>query len=207
MLIHGLYMNGPCLYLLERRLRKTGYRTVAFAYPSVRRGAPDNARALADLVAGLDAPVVHFVAHSLGGLIVRHLVARYPNLPPGRVVTLGTPHRGSRVARRLSTGRLCFALGRSIDQGLLGDVPPWPSDRELGSLAGTLNVGIGRWIADLLPPADGTVAVAETMLPGMTDHLCLPVTHTGMLVSPQVAEQVSTFLATGRFRHREIIPS
>lgn len=198
--IHGLYMNVPCLYLLARRLRQAGYATVGFPYPSVRASTPANARALANLMTRLDAPAVHLVAHSLGGLIVRYLVAQFPDLPPGRVVTLGTPHRGSCVARALGAGRLRGILGQSLDQGLAGDLPPWPPERELGSLAGSLNAGVGRLLTDLPVPADGTVAVAETMLDGMTDHLCLPVTHTGLLLSPAAAEQVCAFLANGRFR-------
>ena len=201
-LVHGLYTHGRWLSLLARRLQRTGYATVAFSYPSVRRAPADNAGALQDLVASLDAPVVHFLAHSLGGLVVRHLFSRFPDQPPGRVVTLGTPHQGSYTARVICGRGLQFALGCSIDQGLLQDIPPWPPGRELGSLAGTLNIGLGRLLAGIPRPSDGTVAVAETYLPGMTDHICLPVSHMGMLLAPSVAVQACAFFAMGRFNHR-----
>ncbi|HYQ90559.1 MAG TPA: alpha/beta fold hydrolase [Candidatus Competibacteraceae bacterium] len=201
-LVHGLYMHGACLALLARRLSQQGYRTRLFTYPSLRQTLADSALALATLIRSAETPVVHLVAHSMGGLLVRHLLACAPTLPPGRVVTLGTPHQGSCVARKLGAGRLRFMLGHSIERGLLGDLPPWPVDRELGSIAGTLNVGLGRLFGPVPDPADGTVTVAETCLAGMRDHICLPISHTGMLFSPLVAEQVSAFLATGRFIHR-----
>ena len=166
-----------------------------------------HSRPLGEFLQTIETPVVHFVGHSLGGLIVRHFVDRTSALPPGRVVTLGTPHQGSRVARALHRGRLKFLLGRSVEQALLGDLPPWPPGRELGSLAGTLNAGVGRWLTRVPPPADGTVTVAETRLDGMSDHLCLPVSHTGMLTAACVAEQVRAFLAAGRFRRPEIFSS
>lgn len=199
--IHGLYMHGVCLEWLARRLRRGGWRALTFSYPSLRRPVADNAAALARFVAGLDEQRLHFVAHSLGGLLLRRLLAEHPELPPGRAVTLGTPHQGSGVARCLAAGRLRFALGHSCEGGLLGDLPPWPANRELGSLAGTLNAGLGRLLGPVPAPGDGTVSVAETCLEGMTDHICLPVSHTGMLLSGAVAEQVCEFLERGRFRH------
>lgn len=199
-LVHGLYMHGLWMGLLGRRLRQAGYRTVAFSYPSLRRVPVENARALKELVEALEEPVVHFLAHSLGGLVVRHLFARSPQ-PPGRVVTLASPHQGSFAACYLCERGCGWILGRSIEQGLLGDLPPWPVGRELGSLAGTLNLGWGRLMPEMPGLADGIVAVAETYLPGMTDQLCLPVNHVGMLIAPSVATQACAFFATGRFYH------
>jgi pimeloyl-ACP methyl ester carboxylesterase len=207
LLIHGMYMHGLCMQLLARRLRRIGYQAVLFSYPSLSASIPDNARFLQNFIQSFDTPVVHFVAHSLGGLVVRHLVVEALHLPFGRTVTLGTPHQGSHIAREIHVSRLKFILGRSVTQGLLGDAPPWPANLELGSIAGTLNVGIGRYINTNLVAADGTVAVAETFLQGMTDHICLPVSHTGLLISPTVAVQVAAFLAAGRFRHDTTIHS
>ena len=200
-LVHGLYMHGACMALLARRLARQGYRTRLFTYPSLRQPLADSTLALAAQVQSAETPVVHLVAHSMGGLLLRHLLAGAPALPPGRVVTLGTPHQGSCVARRLGAGRLRFMLGHSLEQGLLGDLPSWRAGRELGSLAGMLNIGLGRLFGPMPAPADGTVTVAETCLTGMSDHICLPVSHLGMLLSPPVAAQVSAFLATGRFVH------
>ena len=67
-------------------------------------------------------------------------------------------------------------------------------------------MGLGRLFGTVPAPADGIVTVAETCLPGMTEHICLPVSHAGMLLSPTVAVQVCAFLATGRFCHYLSIP-
>jgi pimeloyl-ACP methyl ester carboxylesterase len=198
-LVHGLYTRGLIMAPLARWLRKAGYRTVVFSYPSVRRGPADNARELARCIAGLETDTVHLLAHSLGGLVVRHLFAGTPGLPPGRVVTLGTPHQGSLVARSLCDHKLGFLLGHSVEQGLLDHVSPWTGERQLGSIAGSVNMGMGRLVARVPDPADGAVRVAETYLPGMTDHVVMGVSHTAMLFSSAVAEQVCAFFATGRF--------
>lgn len=200
-LIHGLYMHGVFLTVLARRLSHWGYEPVTFSYPTMRRSSQDNARALGKVVRSRGEGRVHLVAHSLGGLVVRHLLALEEELPRGRVVTLGTPHQGSHTARFLHARGLDFVCGLSLREALLGDAPAWEGRRELGSLAGTRNIGMGRALADVPPPADGMVAVAETRLAGMTDHICLPVTHTGMIYSMPVAVQVRTFLESGRFDH------
>jgi len=199
-LIHGLYMHGLLMQPLSRRIRQAGYRTCIFSYPSLRRSPSDNATVLARKIQSLRGPRIHLLAHSLGGIVVRYYLDRFP-AAPGRVVTLGTPHQGCTTVCRLLERKLGFALGKSVEQGFLTPPPPWPAGRELGSLAGTLNIGLGRLMTGLADPADGTVAVAETRLTGMTDHLCLPVNHSGMLFSAEVAAQALAFFATGQFRH------
>jgi pimeloyl-ACP methyl ester carboxylesterase len=201
-LIHGLWMPALVMTALARRLRHAGWAASTFAYSSRRADLRENAAALAAFLEEIDAPRVHFVAHSLGGLLVMQLLQDHPGQRPGRVVLLGTPYLGSHVARRLSRSavgrRLC---GLSLAGALLGDGPRWAGGRELGVIAGTMPIGAG-WIAPGLPrPNDGTVAVAETTVKGCTDAITLPVTHTGLVYSARVARQVVRFLATGRFRH------
>lgn len=199
-LIHGLWVNGMDMSLLRHRLSNRGFAPAQFSYHSIGDTPRANAVALNAFVAELGAPAVHFVAHSLGGLVLRHLFHEYPGQPPGRVVTLGTPHAISSAARSLSRwlpGRLM--LGRSVDGGLLGGAPSWDGKRELGSLAGTIPIGLGMVLPGIPAPNDGTVAVEETRLRGMADHLVLPVSHFGMLFSRRVAYQVGYFLRQGRF--------
>jgi pimeloyl-ACP methyl ester carboxylesterase len=201
-LLHGIYMHGLFLRPLARRLRASGFRTLIFNYPSLRRSTATNAARLAALIARIDADVVHYVGHSLGGLVLHHLMAGYENrLPPGRCVTLGTPHGGSTVARRMQYYRLGWLLGFSRDQALLGGTPDWPVHRELGSLAGIARYGIGRSLVRLPEPHDGTVTVDETRCPGMQDHIIIPGNHTGLLYSTEAARQTVAFLRNGRFDH------
>jgi len=200
-LIHGLFMNGREMALLRRRLTLSGFSADRFSYPSVRVSPAQAARLLGELVAGIHAPVVHYVAHSLGGLVLRHLVHGDPDRRPGRVVTLATPHQGSGAAQAFAKTALGRRLlGQSIEQGLLGDVPAWPGERALGVIAGSRAIGLGRFLARLDRPHDGTVSVMETRCLAAADHIVLPVSHFGGLFSREVAEQVIYFLRQGRFR-------
>ena len=201
-LIHGLFMSGREMALLRRQLAVAGFSTRQFSYPSVRVSPAVAARLLGDFVAGIEAPVVHYVAHSLGGLVLRHFLhGDADGRHPGRVVTLATPHQGSRAAQAIAQTALGRRLlGRSIEQGLLGDVPAWPDQRALGVIAGSRGIGLGRFLARLDLPHDGTVAAAETELSAATDRITLPVSHFGGLFSREVADQVIYFLRQGRFR-------
>jgi len=206
-LIHGLFMSGREMAFLRRQLAVAGFSTRQFSYPSVRVSPAVAARLLGDFVAGIGAPVVHYVAHSLGGLVLRHFLHGDPDGRPGRVVTLATPHQGSQAARALANTPLGRRLlGRSIELGLLGDVPAWPDHRALGVIAGSRGVGLGRFLARLDRPHDGTVAAVETTCVAAADRIVLPVSHFGGLFSREVAEQVIYFLRQGRFRrggHRD----
>lgn len=201
MLLHGLYFGGRWLGYLARRLRRAGFAPLPHSYASVRHTPAEAAAELADWLPDRSARRVHFVAHSLGGLVARHLFGGDFRVPNGRVVTLGTPHQGSHVAAWLAGHGLGPMLGGARQAGLLGDLPDWPPERQLGCIAGTIGVGLGRLFPGLPDPNDGTVAVTETRLRGMTDHITLPVTHTGMLVSRRVADQTVEFLRQGCFRH------
>ncbi len=198
-LVHGLWVNGMDMSLLRYRLGKD-YDTFQFSYSSVSHTPAENAQLLNRFIAGIDNKVIHFVGHSLGGLVIRHLFHLFPQQAPGRIATLGTPHNQSHAAKQLSRCSLSrMLLGCSIEDGLLGTVPDWIGERELGSIAGTLRFGMGIIIPGLARPNDGTVSVEETKLKGMRDHLTLPVSHFGLVVSVRVYEAVLCFLRAGKF--------
>lgn len=199
-LVHGLWMNGMEMQVLQHRLHEAGYRPQRFSYSTMKQSPPESAHDLQDYLRTVPGETVHFVCHSLGGLVVRHLFHRYPDRRPGRVVTLGTPHRACAAAAKLSaTGLGRRMLGRSIDRGLLGNLPPWPPARELGSIAGDLRFGLGLIIPGIPTPSDGTVAVEETKLDGMTDHVIVNASHFGLLFSRRAEQYVERFLETGSF--------
>lgn len=199
-LIHGIWMTGFDMSLLRYRLRRFGFNTRQFSYPTVRCDLIQNAQRLQCFVETIQADTIHFVAHSLGGLLLRQFFHDFPQQAPGRVVTLATPHQGSQVARVLQGKRWGRRLlGKSLQHGLLGDVPPWTSDHEIGVMAGRVSMGVGAMVTRLRGPNDGTVLVAETPLPGMTDYKILGVSHAAMLLLPGVAREINSFLTSGKF--------
>ena len=102
------------MFLLARRLRRHGFAVHAFSYPSARADLTANAARLARFLDALDAATVHLVGHSLGGILIRALFHFHPNRKPGRIVTLATPHGGSRVrSEERRVGKECPQLCRS----------------------------------------------------------------------------------------------
>jgi pimeloyl-ACP methyl ester carboxylesterase len=199
-LVHGIWMPGLEMSLLAHRLRQCGFQPFLFSYPSIRCDLKRNAALLQRFLQKVEPPVVHYVAHSLGGLLLRQFFHDYPNQRPGRVVTLGTPHGGSQVARRM--GRNPFGkalLGQSYKHGLRGDVPAWAAQRELGSIAGNISLGVGRVTGQLTGPNDGAVSVDETRVAGMSEHKVFHVNHSGLVFSHEVADAVCRFLHCGHF--------
>jgi pimeloyl-ACP methyl ester carboxylesterase len=199
-LIHGMWMNGVDMSLLRYRLRRYGYKVVQFSYSTMRCDLIQSAQQLQQFCLKQKDPTIHYVAHSLGGLLLRHFFHMYHDQRPGRVVTLGTPHSGSLVARKLGRNKVGrHLLGKSLHRGLSGDVPAWNNEHEIGVIAGTLSAGVGRLITHLPRPNDGTVALAEAPLEGMKDYKVMPITHMSMLILPQVVKEVHHFIMTGSF--------
>lgn len=206
-LVHGLWMNGLELAMLGHRLRhEHGYDVRTFSYPTMSGSVPDICRDLAAFAAcAADAAGdrrVHFVGHSLGGVLVyRTLVECGAGLSGGNAVLLGSPINGSKAARgAASFPALRPLLGPHV-MSELAEPPPrrWAGPNAVGAIAGTLRMGTGQFFAHFEEDNDGTVAVSETRIPGFADHLVLPHSHFGMLYARDVAAQVAHFLRNGRF--------
>lgn len=205
-LVHGIWMHGTVMTPLRYRLERVhGYEAYAFTWPSVRGTLAENTELLADFVGELGPAPLHLVGHSLGGVLALKLLAQGGAFPPGRVVCLGSPLCGSRAAASLRAHRWGMpVLGNTIGTCVLDDsASRWAravaGSREIGIIAGTRPLGVGRWITTFDEPNDGTVAVSETRFPGAADHLELEVTHMGMLLSRRVADQTAAFLRHGSF--------
>jgi len=185
---------------MAARFRKAGYQTHCFSYPSLQKTPEQNARLLRKAVQSLAANRLHFVAHSLGGIVLMHYFNLFNETHQGRVVMLGSPIKGSNNAKLINELPVFrWTLGKSGDQGLLGNIPAWKSKRQLGMIAGSKRIGVGNLLGRSKELNDGAVSVAETRIPELTDHIVLPVSHSGMLVSAEVTLQTLYFLENGCF--------
>jgi pimeloyl-ACP methyl ester carboxylesterase len=195
-LLHGLWMPGASMQWFASKLAAEGFEPEIFAYHSVADGPDTAVPRLIELLAAAPASIV---AHSLGGLIALQALHEAPGLPVDRVVCLGSPLTGSGAA----TGMLRWApaaamLGRSA-QLLQHGVDGWQGNAQVGVIAGCVPHGLGALLAGFDGDHDGTVAVAETRLAGVSDHVVVEASHSGLLFSAEAVEQAVAFLRRGRF--------
>jgi hypothetical protein len=192
---------------MERRLETAGYLVWNAGYPS--RSASIEELAERYVPPALEAcrqrgaARVHFVTHSLGGILVRQYLHTHTMPDVGRVVMLSPPNGGSEVADHLADW--------SIYQWIMG-----PAAGQLGTGEGSIIRGLGAfpaecgvvtgsasldpWFSPWLPaPHDGKVSVASARLDGMRDFLVVPRAHGLIMRDDDVISQVLHFLAYGRF--------
>jgi pimeloyl-ACP methyl ester carboxylesterase len=204
-LLHGLWRTENSMNRMEESLAAAGYRVQNVEYDSTDRPISELAEeAVHAGLGGCDgADTIHFVTHSMGGILVRQYLEEQDIAHLGRVVMLGPPNQGSEVIDRYAelpgfewfSGPAGMQLGTgeaSLPRSL------GPAHFDLGIIAGnrTLNPILSR----SLPGADdGKVSVDATRVEGMEDHLEMPVTHVFMMRDKDVIAQVLHYLANGRF--------
>jgi pimeloyl-ACP methyl ester carboxylesterase len=155
----------------------------------------------------LGAQTVHFVTHSMGGILVRYFLDRQRPVNLGRVVMLSPPNRGSEAADHLQDSTLYRWYNGPAGQQLVTGQEGLPEqlgpvDFPLGVITGNQHSFFDYWLADLIPGVnDGKVSVERAKVEGMTDFLVLPYSHPFIMNAREVIEQTSTFLHQGRFRH------
>jgi pimeloyl-ACP methyl ester carboxylesterase len=203
-LLHGLGRKGHAMFLLQKRIREAGYEAHSIEYASLQEPPEVLLEKVAEqieLCCRDDSRPVHFVGHSLGGLIVRAYLDKRPLENLGRVVLLGTPSQGSELVDIYGDSWLFRVLGPTA--GVLGtDEDSFPNSigppyYPLGIIAGTSGFSITD---DHLPgPDDGLVSVKSTKIDGMADFLLVDTSHSMMRYNQTVARETIHFLKNGSF--------
>jgi len=204
--VHGLGRTPASMSVLEYRLENEGYRIVSFGYPSRSEPIETLVGLLADEVercCAAERETVHFVTHSMGGILVRSYLADQPRPRRGRVVMLSPPSQGSELIDALEDSPLLrLTLGPAATE--LGtdssDIAArfGPVHFSLGIITG--DVSFNPLYSSLIPgPDDGKVGVDNARVPGAADFLVLPATHTFIMNRSDAADAVIRFLRTGRF--------
>lgn len=206
-LLHGLAKSNWDMKKIERHLNKEGFRVVNYYYPS--RSAEIDKLAGKTINTALsqcgEYEQVHFVTHSMGGILVRYYLSQNTINKLGRVVMLGPPNNGSEAVDtyRKFPGfkQVSGPAGLQLGTGVMS-VPNklGAADFDLGIIAGTRSVNL--ILSTILPGKDdGKVTLESTKLAGMNDHIAMPVTHPFMMMNKKVIQQVVHFIRHGKFNH------
>jgi predicted alpha/beta-hydrolase family hydrolase len=206
-LLHGLGRSNNSMWLLASRLEDAGFYVRRVEYDSLHQG-PDEI--LQDISSQINqcckehAQSVHFVGHSLGGLMVRAYLQDNEVDELGRVVLLGTPNQGTEAADHFSNGWLMKVLGPTA-QALGTDPDSFPKSLEtpdypVGIIAGELNSELN----DPVIPGkdDGLVSVEATKIDTMTDFIIIETGHSMMRYDREVADQTIEFIRNGAFNRQ-----
>lgn len=206
-LLHGLARSAGSMEPIAEDLRNSGYRVANIDYPSTEYSVEKlTEMTIVPAIEQCEAsPRVHFVTHSMGGILVRQYLAHNSLDRLGRVVMLGPPNQGSEVVDRLGdmpgfefiNGEAGLQLGTSETSLPL---QLGPANFDLGIIAGTRTINLV--LSGIIPGEDdGKVSVERARLEGMNDFITLPVSHPFIMRDPEAIRQVKHYLAHGRFDH------
>jgi len=207
-LLHGLCRSKTSMSKMEAALAKDGFIVDNVSYPSrsekigpLSEAVVGNAMASPRLA---DCTRIHFVTHSLGGILVRSYFSRHSDPRLGRVVMLGPPNQGSEVVDKLGAWRLFKMINgpAGSELGTAKDSVPnrlGPVTFEVGVIAGDRSI---NWINSLMIQGrdDGKVSVERSKVQGMKEQLVVHATHPFLMRNDRVIASTMTFLKSGSFQ-------
>ena len=205
-LLHGLARSDKSMQKMERVLTERGYCVQNVSYESTRHDIQTLASQAIEpaLAACPSEQTVHFVTHSMGGILVRQYLSERQIENLGRVVMLGPPNQGSEVVDKLSDFPGFYFINGDAGMQLGTGETSVPNQLgaanfDLGIIAGTRSINL--ILSSMIPGTDdGKVSVENTKLEGMSDHLEMKVTHPFMMRNSDVIEQVMYYLENGKFK-------
>ncbi len=209
-LLHGLARTERSMAKLARHLSQQGFVVSNRGYPSRKKRVEILARevippAVADC-RQKGARKIHFVTHSMGGILVRYYLKHYQLPELGRVVMLAPPNRGSEIVDKLRKNIVFQWLNGPAGQQLGTKAESLPNrlgavDFELGVIAGDRSVNV--FLSRLIPGTDdGKVAVARTKVKGQDDFMVVHASHPFIMGDARVMAQTVFFLRYGRFERK-----
>ncbi len=211
-LLHGLMRSSSSMKPLEKYLSNQGFQVINLDYPSTKFPIEVLVKNIARQIKeegkkrGIgSAKNVHFVTHSLGGIIIRWYLKDHKPKNLGRVVMISPPNQGSEVVDRFRKYSWYKWMTGPVGQELGTDSASVPNqlgavDFELGVITGNRTIDpLGSWV--IPGEDDGRVSVKRAKIEGMSDFLVLPHSHTFIMSRDNVMAQVVYFLINGEFRH------
>lgn len=199
-----------CMTPIKWALQRRGFRTISYSYPSYRMDIPDNGTRLARFLEDLDEPELDVVAFSMGNIVLRW-AANHHKIPKlRRVVMIGPPNQGAFMADWLDQkigilfplffGKCARQLRRG-DKGLAARAGNLSPETRIGIIAGGTRNEKGY---NVIIPGDNdrTVAVSETILPGISDFVLVPQYHATLTIKKRSINLACDFIETGQFRRR-----
>ncbi|MFT5659314.1 MAG: triacylglycerol lipase [Gammaproteobacteria bacterium] len=211
-LLHGLARTNRSMLKIESALKSAGYQTYNCNYPSRKQAI----ELLSETFIGqaieyceqtYSPQRIHFVTHSMGGILTRYYLSQLRLKKLGRVVMLAPPNAGSELVDRLSGLQLFRLINGPAAEQLGTAESSLPNslgavDYEVGVIAGNKSVNV-LTSAIIGEENDGKVSTTSARLEGMTDYIVLPYTHTFMMNRSEVIEQTLSFLKNGAFQHSD----
>lgn len=206
-LLHGMGRSNDSMKVIEQALLDNSYQVINVDYPStdypIEKLATQYIPPTIKLCEAMGSGKIHFVTHSLGGILVRYLLQDHHIQNLGRIVMLSPPNQGSEVADQLTGWKPYYWImgpsGQQLGTGK-GAIPKslQPIPGEIGVITG--NVSYDPWFSGILPGEDdGKVAVESAKLDEMKDFMVVDSGHAFIMKSDKVIEQILYFLKKGQF--------